>query len=189
MPEMTNKEREGHTQTVELFIIAAIGLLILHCLWYCYEVVYSDSWLYDYFYSGLSSLNERLGLFTNPLITKALILLLLFLYAIGSKGKIDPTIGRHQVVRYASVGLLLFLGSVPLLYAKAVVAPLAVDVLYIGLTLAGTMQLIKGGQYLSRILFTRSPNDILQRYQRRVSAKRNAGAKRIFHSFSDPVCV
>jgi len=160
MPEMTNKEREGHTQTVELFIIAAIGLLILHCLWYSYELIYSNSWLVDYLYSGLSNLNLRLGLFNNPLISKALVLLLLFLYAIGSKGKVDPSIGRRQVLRYASVGLLLFLGSVPLLYAKAIVAPVAVDVLYVGLTLVGTMQLIKGGQYLSRILFTRSPNDI-----------------------------
>lgn len=160
MAEMTAKEREGHTQTVELFIIAAIGLLLIHCLWYCHEVIYSNSWLHEYLYSSLSTLNERLGLFNSPLTTKALVLLLLFLYAIGSKGKVDPSIGRHQVLRYTAVGLLLFGGSVPLLYAKTWVAPLVVDVLYVGLTLAGTMQLIKGGQYLSRILFTRSPNDI-----------------------------
>jgi len=160
MPEMTSKEREGHTQTVELFIIAAVGLLLLHGLWFCHELISLDSWLYNYLYSGLSKLNLQLGLFNNPLISKALVLLLLFLYAIGSKGKIDPSIGRHQVLRYVSVGLLLFLGSVPLLYAKTIVAPVAVDVLYAGMTLVGTMQLIKGGQYLSRILFTRSPNDI-----------------------------
>lgn len=160
MSEMTGREREGHTQTVELFIVAAIGLLILHCLWYCYELIYSDSWLVNYLYSGLSNLNLRLGLFNNPIISKALVLLLLFLYAIGSKGKIDPSIGRYQVLRYASAGLLLFLGSVPVLYAKTIVAPVAVDILYAGMTLVGTMQLIKGGQYLSRILFTRSPNDI-----------------------------
>lgn len=157
---MTHKEREGHTQTVELFIIAAIGLLMVHCMWYCHELIYADNWLFNYLYSGLTMLNIRLGLFNNPLISKAIVLLLLFLYAIGSKGKIDPTIGRHQVLRYAAVGLLLFLGSVPLLYAKSMVAPVAIDVLYSALTLFGTMQLIKGGQYLSRILFTRGPNDI-----------------------------
>ena len=59
MPEMTNKEREGHTQTVELFIIAAIGLLILHCIWYCHEVIYTNSWLHDYLYSSLSRLTHR----------------------------------------------------------------------------------------------------------------------------------
>lgn len=160
MAEMTNKEREGHTQTVELFIIAAIGLLLLHCLWFCHEVIGSGIWLRNYLYSFLSTLNTRLGLFGNPYTSKAFVLLLLFLYAVGSKGKIDPSIGRHQVLRYGSAGLLLFIGSIPLLYAKTMVAPVAVDVLYIGLTLAGTMQLIKGGQYLSRILFTRSPNDI-----------------------------
>ncbi|MGF7218781.1 hypothetical protein GGR92_004960 [Spirosoma lacussanchae] len=160
MPEMTNKEREGHTQTVELFIIAAIGLLLLHSLWYCHELIYSDSWIVEYLYSTLSNLNSRLGLFSNPFISKALVLLLLFLYAIGSKGKIDPSIGRNQVLHYGAVGLLLFIGSVPLLYAKTWVAPVAIDILYAGLTLAGTMQLIKGGQYLSRILFTRSSNDI-----------------------------
>jgi hypothetical protein len=160
MPEMTNKEREGHTQTVELFIIAAVLLLLLHCLWFCHELIYSVSWIRNYLYNFLSILNSRLGLFNSPFTSKAFVLLLLFLYAVGSKGKIDPTIGRHQVLRYASVGLLLFVGSIPLLYAKSFIAPLGINVLYIGLTLVGAMQLIKGGQYLSRILFTRSPNDI-----------------------------
>lgn len=160
MAEMTAKEREGHTQTVELFIIVAVGLLLLHCLWFCHELTQGATWLRSYLYSFLSTLNNRMGLFSNPFISKAIVLLLLFLYAVGSKGKIDPTIGRHQVLRYTSVGLLLFIGSIPVLYAKSLMAPLAVDVLYIGLTIAGTMQLIKGGQYLSRILFTRSPNDI-----------------------------
>lgn len=160
MPEMTNKEREGHTQTVELFIIAAIGLLLLHCLWFCHELIYSAIWIRNYLNSFLSTLNTRLGLFANPFISKSFVLVLLFLYSIGSKGKIDPSIGRHQVLRYSATGLLLFIGSIPLLYAKALVAPVAIDVLYVGMTIAGTMQLIKGGQYLSRILFTRSPNDI-----------------------------
>lgn len=160
MAEMTAKEREGHTQTVELFIIVAVGLLLLHCLWFCHELTQGATWLRSYLYSFLSTLNNRMGLFSNPFISKAIVLLLLFLYAVGSKGKIDPTIGRHQVLRYTPVGLLLFIGSIPVLYAKSLMAPLAVDVLYIGLTIAGTMQLIKGGQYLSRILFTRSPNDI-----------------------------
>ncbi|WP_229376204.1 YWFCY domain-containing protein [Fibrella aquatilis] len=157
---MTAKQREGHTQTVELFIIVAVGLLLLHCLWFCHELTQGATWLRSYLYSFLSTLNNRMGLFRNPFISKAFVLLLLFLYAVGSKGKIDPTIGQHQVLRYTSVGLLLFIGSIPVLYAKTLITPLAVDVLYIGLTIAGTMQLIKGGQYLSRILFMRSPNDI-----------------------------
>ncbi|MBO0931894.1 TraM recognition domain-containing protein [Fibrella sp. HMF5036] len=160
MAEMTAKQREGHTQTVELFIIVAVGLLLLHCLWFCHELTQGATWLRSYLYSFLSTLNNRMGLFRNPFISKAFVLLLLFLYAVGSKGKIDPTIGQHQVLRYTSVGLLLFIGSIPVLYAKTLITPLAVDVLYIGLTIAGTMQLIKGGQYLSRILFMRSPNDI-----------------------------
>ncbi|XAZ81942.1 YWFCY domain-containing protein (plasmid) [Fibrella sp. ES10-3-2-2] len=160
MPEMTSKEREGHTQTVELFIIAAVGLLLLHCLWFCHELTEPVIWIRSYLYSFLSTLNNRLGLFRHPFTSKAFVLLLLFLYAIGSKGKIDPGIGRQQVLRHTGAGLLLFLGSIPLLYSKALIAPLAVDILYIGLTVGGTMQLIKGGQYLSRILFTRSPNDI-----------------------------
>lgn len=92
-----------------------------------------------------------MGLFKNPLTGKAFVLLLLFLYAVSLKGKIDPTISRHQVFRYISVGLLLFMGSIPVLYAKNQITPLAVDVLYIILTIGGTMQFIKGGQYLPHI--------------------------------------
>ncbi|MCY7358412.1 MAG: YWFCY domain-containing protein [Rudanella sp.] len=141
-------------------MIAAICLLLLHCLWYCHELIYPATWIRNYLYNFLSTLNTRLGLFGNPFTSKALVLLLLFLYAIGSKGKIDPTIGRSQVFRYSATGLLLFIGSIPILYAKTFVSPVAIDGLYMALTIAGTMQLIKGGQYLSRILFTRSPNDI-----------------------------
>ena len=83
MPEMTSKEREGHTQTVELFIIAAVGLLLLHCLWFCHEFTEPATWLRSYLYSFLSTLNNRLGLFRDPFISKAFVLLLLFLYAIG----------------------------------------------------------------------------------------------------------
>ncbi len=157
---MTAKEREGHTQTVELFIIVAVGLLLLHGLWFCHELTKGATWLRSYLYSFLATLNNRMGLFQNPFISKAIVLLLLFLYAVGSKGKIDPTIDRHQVLRHMAVGLLLFIGSIPVLYAKSLIAPLVVDILYIGLTIAGTMQLIKGGQYLSRMLFMRSHNDI-----------------------------
>ena len=75
MAEMTNKEREGHTQTVELFIIAAIGLLLLHCLWFCHELIGSGIWLRNYLYSFLSTLDTRLGLFSSPFTSKAFALL------------------------------------------------------------------------------------------------------------------
>ena len=77
MPEMTSKEREGHTQTVELFIIAAVGLLLLHCLWFCHELTEPATRLRSYLYSFLSTLDNRLGLFHNPFTSKALVLLVL----------------------------------------------------------------------------------------------------------------
>lgn len=129
MSETTSKQKEGYTQGVELFLITGVIFIIVHCLWFCHELVLQLPFIKGLVYGFLTKLNIRHGLFNHPLTTKAIILLLLGLYALGSRGKIDPTITRDRVLSTGAMGMALFIGSILLLYLKQLVAPIAVDVL------------------------------------------------------------
>lgn len=157
---MTSKEKEGYTQGVELFLIISVALILIHFCWFCHELVSGFPLIRQHIFGFLNKLNSRQGLFNYPLTTKAVILLLLGLYALGSKGKLSPGITRQQVLSTGVVGICLFIGSVLLLYLKAMVAPVAIDIVYIVLTGLGMAYLVKAGQYFSRILFAKGQTDI-----------------------------
>ena len=90
MSETTNKQKEGYTQGVELFLIIAVLVIVMHCTWFCHELFLSIPFAKQVLYGFLTKLNNRHGLLNHPLTTKAIVLLLLGLFSIGSKGKVDP---------------------------------------------------------------------------------------------------
>ncbi len=160
MAELTNKEKEGYTVGVELFLLFAVLFIILHFLWFTYELIDRITIIDKFIFPILRKLDRQMGLFQNPLLTKSLAVLMILLHSLGSKGKLEPSLKLQQVGTSAVVGLVLFFGSVILLYQKDNFTPSLIDPLYIGLTLVGCIKLVKAGQLLSRLLFGRPRNDI-----------------------------
>lgn len=160
MSETTNKQKEGYTQGVELFLIIAVLVIVMHCTWFCHELFLSIPFAKQVLYGFLTKLNDRYGLLNHPLTTKAIVLLLLGLFSIGSKGKVDPQMTRERVLSSGAIGMGLFVGSILLLYLKEVVAPVMIDIVYVLLTGLGMAYIVKSGQYFSRMLFARSNTDI-----------------------------
>ena len=160
MSETTNKQKEGYTQGVELFLIAAVLLIVIHCLWFCHELVLQIPYVKQLIYGFLSKINAKHNLFDHPLTTKSVVLLLLGLFALGSKGKVDPGMTRERVLSSGAVGIGLFIGSILLLYLKHIVTPVAIDIIYVLLTGVGMAYVVKSGQYFSRMLFANRNTDI-----------------------------
>ena len=160
MSGLTSKEKEGYAQGVELLLIIAILLLVFHFLWFCHEIIAEDLPIRGFIYTFLAKIHRQFELFNTPLFSKILVYFLIFLYSLGSKGKLDPNLKRQTILMNAAIGTALFMGSVFLLYLKAVFSPVLIDTFYIILTLVGTLFLIKSGQHLSRLLFAQPENDI-----------------------------
>ena len=160
MSGLSSKEKEGYAQGVELLLIIAILLLVFHFLWFCHEIIARDLPVRSFVYSFLAKIHRHFGLFHTPIFSKILIYFLLFLYSLGSKGKLDPNLKRQSVLMNAAIGTVLFMGSIFLLYLKAAFSPILIDTAYIIVTLVGTLFLVKSGQHLSRLLFAQPENDI-----------------------------
>ena len=160
MAELTNKEKEGYAVGVELFLLLAIVFILLHFLWFNHEIIAEIAIINKFIFPFLRKLDHQTGLFHSPLLTKALAVLMILLHSLGSKGSLDPNLSVRQVGTSALIGLGLFFGSVTLLYTKESVSPTLINPLYIGLTLAGCLKMVKAGQQLSRLLFGRPRNDI-----------------------------
>lgn len=160
MSGLTSKEKEGYAQGVELLLIIAILLLVFHFLWFCHEIIAEDLPIRGFVYSFLTKIHRQFELFNTPVFSKILIYFLIFLYSLGSKGKLDPNLKRQTILMNAAIGTALFMGSVLLLYLKSAFAPVLIDTLYIIVTLVGTLFLVKSGQHLSRLLFAQPENDI-----------------------------
>ena len=160
MSGLSSKEKEGYAQGVELLLIIAILLLVFHFLWFCHEIIARDLPVRSFVYSFLAKIHRHFGLFHTPIFSKILIYFLIFLYSLGSKGKLDPNLKRQSVLMNAAIGTVLFMGSIFLLYLKAAFSPILIDTAYIIVTLVGTLFLVKSGQHLSRLLFAQPENDI-----------------------------
>ncbi|WP_375448461.1 YWFCY domain-containing protein [uncultured Fibrella sp.] len=160
MAELTNKEKEGYAVGVELFLLIGILFIILHFLWFNHELVAKLALIDNFIFPIFDKLNHQTDLFRSPWLTKSLAMLMILLHSLGSKGKLEPNLSIRQVGISAVIGLLLFFGSVGLLYVKASVGPMVINPIYICLTLIGCFKLVKAGQLLSRLLIGRPRNDI-----------------------------
>lgn len=160
MAELTNKEKEGFTVGVELFLLVGVSFILLHFLWFTHELASKVSIINNFVFPLLIKLDRQTNLFRSPLLTKALAVLMILLHSLGSKGKLDPNLTIRQVAFPAVFGLVMFFGSIPLLYTKATFTPVVTDLLYTVLTVVGGFNLVKAGQLLSRLLFGRPRNDI-----------------------------
>lgn len=160
MAELTNKEKEGYTVGVELYLLVALLFILLHFLWFTSGLAVEIDAVNKFIFPFLRKLDRQTALFSSPWLTKALAVLMLIMHSLGSKGNLDPNLSIRKIGMSALVGLLLFFGSIGLLYVKKTLPTTLVDVGYVLLTVIGCFQMVKAGQLLSRLLFGRPRNDI-----------------------------
>ena len=138
----------------------SIVMLLLHFYFYTYSSFRElglTSELADTFLVNLG----RTGLFNSFLTSKMTALLLLCISLVGARGKKEPGYTPLGAVQITGGGLCLYFGSAIILYLDFPVVHLAI--LYILLCAAGYLLLLRGGNYISRVIWTKSPPDIFNR--------------------------
>lgn len=116
----TNSEKEGFEIGVQLILVLAILLHIAHHFWW-------DNYLFDNLlikvpflkkgiFSFIRTLNSSLGIFINPFLNKMVIVFLMSLHGIGSKGIISNTIKLEYIYKIGTIGLLGYLLSAICIY-------------------------------------------------------------------------
>ena len=156
----TNKEKEGAIAGLELIVIVAILLTVVHFFWFGYHLFQPLPFMLHHVYPILTKFFKTGSLLANPLTGKTVILLLVIVYSGGAKGALDPTLKRQAIVVSGTWGLLLFFGSLFLLYLKKLLGPVVAEGLYVVTTLWGLAMLIKAGQLAGRLLFGTALTDI-----------------------------
>lgn len=156
----TGENEQGLRKIMDLTRMMAIAILLIHFYYYCYRAF--EEWKLT------STITDRLlqniqatGLFSTPLKSKGIALVLLAISLVGAKGRKDEKLGYKPVVAYILTGLLLYFGAHFCLYIPAV--PTTITIFYGFITGTGFVLLLTGGNLLSRILKNRLRNDIFNK--------------------------
>lgn len=155
---MSNAENEqALRQIIDLIRKVSVLLLALHFYFFCYGAF--EQWnLTASIVEKVLRAFMRMGMFGNIHISKLVIVGILFLSLLGSKGKKDEKIKKGSIILYLFFGLLLFFGSTLLFYVKGPVIHMSVG--YMGVTSSGFLLMLAGGARLSRYIQIRLRKDI-----------------------------
>ncbi len=161
----TNSEKEGRSKGIDLIFTLALLVVFLHHYWYSHALFTQIPALGGFDPIGildriLVRLHERHQLFIHPLISKIAAFFLFVLYAIGSRGKINPGLSVQRVYRYAAIGTTLYFLDTILLYIPGLISLQESGFVYALLDTLAVFWIIKAGQYASRIMFFKNNNDI-----------------------------
>ena len=156
----TGENEQGLRKILDLTRTMAITVLILHFYYYCYTAF--KEW------QVTSAITDRLlqniystGLFSSLNKSKGIVLTLLAISMLGTRGRKDEKLGYKSVVAYIVTGLTLYFGSYFSLYLNE--PPSTVSIYYIIITVLGFILFLTGGTLLSRMLRLRFRNDIFNR--------------------------
>lgn len=148
----TGENSEGLRKIIDLTRKTSIGMLCLHCYYYCYHSF--NQW-------GLAHpISERLlvnirdtGLFNEFYVSKVFALVLLLISLIGAKGKKDDKLRMAQILWPLISGLVIYSGSFFVFYLPF--NEDTVSIIYISVTSLGFILILRGGALLSRLLKNR----------------------------------
>jgi hypothetical protein len=102
-------------------------------------------------------LNRNNEILRSPWTTRIMSYLMLLLYCIGSKGRIDPNLNIKSIYYNALIGTLIFFGSTFILTFPISVSR---DGIYVFISLIGIIPLIKAGQNAARIYHHKKQKDV-----------------------------
>lgn len=148
----TGENTEGLRKIIDLTRKASIGMLCLHCYYYCYHSF--DQWGLTHPISERLLVNIRdTGLFNEFYISKVFALGLLLISLIGAKGKKDDKLRMAQICWPLISGFVIYAGSFFVFYLTFNEDTLSI--IYITATGLGFILVLRGGALLSRLLKNR----------------------------------
>ena len=148
----TGENTEGLRKIIDLTRKASIGMLCLHCYYYCYHSF--NQWGITHPISERLMINiQDTGLFNEFYISKVFALVLLLISLIGAKGKKNEKLRVAQIGWPLICGLVIFVGSFFVLYLPF--NEDEVSIIYITVTSLGFILILRGGALLSRLLKNR----------------------------------
>ncbi len=155
---MSNTENEQSLrQIIDLIRKVSVLLLVIHFYFFCYGA-FVEWGLSVPMVERIMRAFVRMGLFSNVYVSKAIIVGVLALSMLGSRGKKDEKIQKGSIILLLFLGFLIFFGSTILLYLEGPVIQMAVC--YMALASTGFLCLLSGGARLSRLIKLKLRDDI-----------------------------
>jgi len=134
----------------------SILLVLMHFYWFCYGLFLKQGWTNQVINTILLNFQEKAGLFTYNINTKAFAILLLALSCLGSKGVRDEKITWRKITLLLIVGCLLFFLGFPLLDTGS----RGLIYAYILITAIGYITLMVAGVWMGRLLRNNLMEDV-----------------------------
>jgi len=145
----TGDNEFGLKKIMDMTRAISIILLLLHFYFYCYQPL--KDWHYTHpFVDRIVGNIARTGLFSSFHKTKLISIAFLLLASLGAKGRKEEKFTWRGVVLLTGVGLLLFFGSVLVLYMMQEAGHAAI--VYILLTALGYLLFMSGCSVAVRII-------------------------------------
>ena len=153
---MTNHEKEGYEIGVQLILLLCVVLHIAHHYYYDHLLFKELLTTVPKFEQGINftinMFNKSLGIFANPFVNKIVILFLMVLHGIGSKGVMSPNIKKEDIVRIGTIGFFGYLMSIGILFltVKDKTFYIVIHSIYILMSTFFLLYINKASQYAAR---------------------------------------
>lgn len=134
----------------------SILVVLMHFYWFCYGLFLEQGWTHQVINTILLNFQEKAGLFTYGINTKAFAILLLALSCLGSKGVRDEKVTWQKITLLLIAGCLLFFLGFPLLDAGS----RGLTYAYILITAIGYIILMVAGVWMGRLLRNNLMEDV-----------------------------
>ena len=157
----TGENEQGLSKIIDLTRLISLSILVIHCYYYCYKA-------FDY-WQLTSIISDRLlkniahtGLFRSFNNSKLIALGFLIISLIGATGKKEEKLSFNSGIIYMSAGLAIYFFSYYILLSELFITIKTVT--YIGISAAGYLMILSGGNLLSRVIKKKfSNNDIFNK--------------------------
>lgn len=153
----TGENEQGLKNILDFTRLASILMLLLHFYFYCYGAFKEWGLTAEISDRFLKNIHQT-GLFKTIYHSKLLVVVLLAISLLGSKGKKSEKISIQSIFGYLLIGIIVFFIShflLTIIQAKQVVA-----VIYFIVTSIGFVLILTGGTLLSRFIKLRLDKDI-----------------------------
>ncbi|MDQ2719951.1 MAG: YWFCY domain-containing protein [Bacteroidota bacterium] len=148
----TGENEQGLRKIIDLTRMVSIAILLIHFYYYCYGAF--KEWHFT------SQITNRLlrnilntGLFSSFIKSKLIALIALIISLLGARGKKSEKLNYKIAFAYIITGAVVYFSSGLVLYFHG--TKKAITILYIGITSAGFISILRGGMLLSRIISAR----------------------------------
>lgn len=153
----TGENEKDLRKITDLTRLMAIGVLMLHCYYYCYgffESLNIRSGTTDLILNNIS----HTGLFANFNNSKLLAFVLLCISMLGTKGRKEEQLQPKKIIYILAFGLILYFGSQLWLDQSFNLETRAIG--YLILVIIGFLFILAGGNLLSRLIKANLSKDV-----------------------------